>query len=774
MNKDKIELLAPAGDIESFKAACIGGADAIYMGLSKFNARNMAKNFDIDEYIKCIEYAHLRGIKVYLTLNTLLKSNEVEEAIDLVIKLYLHGLDAVIMQDIGLANIIHKLLPKLHMHASTQMSAYSLDQVKFLQKNGFSRVVLARELSINEIEYICKNSDVEIEVFVHGALCVSMSGQCLLSSVIGNRSANRGECAQPCRMKYSLCNIKGKEVINERYLLSKKDILGLEYVDKLKNIGVSSLKIEGRNKNPEYVLGVTKIYRKAIDNSNKIIDIDKLNLKQLFNRDGQSDGYLGGVRYKESITLSSPKNTGIYLGQIISSHKEYIKIKLEEDINLHDGIEIYSEGKVVSNIVTCIKDENLNLINTKVEKGNIVYLGDFKNKVKNLSKVYKTSSASLNKSLRDEYLNSNRRRNIDIEINILKDKKINAKIKSEELDIVFDIIPQIAEKKSLVAEDIINVFSKTLDEPFKFERIMINLDDGLFLSISKLNEFRRQVISKLKERYIISFDEKEEKQLLRKKKEIFEDISKELDNLKDSKVNTKENTLFIYKYNKDKNYIEEYGKLLENVKLNTIYFNISDLYKFKEDIIQKYKGKVNISLYIQNFIGPNLDKIIKENIKDLLDIGIYNILLGSFAYYHILKDLKEKCNFNMIADYSFNITNIYSAYYITKLGFDKITPSVELDINDYSMFDKYFNIEIVTDIITAMTSRYCILGSFIGDKTKENNCKRPCKDEYYLKDIHGAKYYITCDDIDCIMRLVKYRKKEEYKKIDVSKRHCIL
>ena len=267
MNNNKIELLSPAGSIESFKAACQNGADAVYMGVDKYNARAMAVNFGINEYIECIEYAHIRGIKVYLTLNTLMYDDEIKEALDIVLKLYSKGLDAVIIQDIGLGMLIHKLIPKLPLHASTQMSVYSLDQVKYLEGIGFKRVVLARELSVDEIEYICKNTNLEIEVFIHGALCVSVSGQCLLSSTIGNRSANRGRCAQPCRMKYSLYNSKGKELISNSYILSKKDIFGLEYVNKLKEIGVTSLKIEGRNKNPEYVAGVTKNYRNAINNN---------------------------------------------------------------------------------------------------------------------------------------------------------------------------------------------------------------------------------------------------------------------------------------------------------------------------------------------------------------------------------------------------------------------------------------------------------------------------------------------------------------------------
>ena len=328
MKNSKIELLAPAGNIDSFKAACQNSADAIYMGVTNYNARAMAQNFDINSYIEAIKYAHLRGIKVYLTLNTLMNEEEFEDALNIVKELYEYNLDAVIIQDIGLFMLLHELFPNLKIHASTQMSVYSLEQVKFLEKLGFSRVVLARELSVDEIEYICKNTSVEIEVFIHGALCVSVSGQCNLSSVIGNRSANKGSCAQPCRMKYTLNRVNKKEnIVSSTYLLSKKDIFGIDYIEKLKNAGVTSIKVEGRNKFPEYVARVVNIYRKYIDKiyekeNFSVSDNDKQELLQLFNRNGKSYGYLDGVKYKDSITTMSPKNTGIFLGIVVSQKKE--------------------------------------------------------------------------------------------------------------------------------------------------------------------------------------------------------------------------------------------------------------------------------------------------------------------------------------------------------------------------------------------------------------------------------------------------------------------
>lgn len=741
MNNNKIELLSPAGSIESFKAACQNGADAVYMGVDKYNARAMAVNFGINEYIECIEYAHIRGIKVYLTLNTLMYDDEIKEALDIVLKLYSKGLDAVIIQDIGLGMLIHKLIPKLPLHASTQMSVYSLDQVKYLEGIGFKRVVLARELSVDEIEYICKNTNLEIEVFIHGALCVSVSGQCLLSSTIGNRSANRGRCAQPCRMKYSLYNSKGKELISNSYILSKKDIFGLEYVNKLKEIGVTSLKIEGRNKNPEYVAGVTKNYRNAINNN--INSNTKQELMQLFNRGGISIGYFDGVKYKNSISLLSPKNTGIFLGKVIDKKGVYVKLKLEEDIDMHDGFEIYSEDKVISNIVTCIKNDKYVNVNSNMKKGEYVWIGDVKKSVKIGSNIYKTSSDKLNKKYRLTYSNNveNIKNKVEVEINILKDKKIFAKVFLNNICINIDTnyIPQLANNKELDKEAVISAFSKTQDIPFIFDFKKINIDNKLFVPVSILNELRRKIVYEILKSYKININVSNEEKLVEKllNEEVVQNIK-----IKDSnKVNAK----FLYKYDNKVNY----------AKVDRLYIDICDYIKYREDILEKYKN-VQIYIVIPNVVLSNKRKIILDNIDEIFKDNISGVLLGSFEFFKLVLEKKKQYNFSLVADYTLNISNIYSATFLVKEGFDVITPSYDMSITDIENMSRYVNVEIVEDYITVMTSRYCILGSMLEDRKENKNCSMPClKDRFYLKDDYGYKYYIINDSIDCIVRLVK-------------------
>lgn len=308
-----IELLSPAGDFECLVSAVQNGANAVYFGLDKFNARVNGRNFEDEELVKAIKYAKLRNVKTHLTLNILIKNKEFEEALKLVEFAYNSGIDAVIVQDLGLAKKIMELFPKLEVHSSTQMTIYNLDGVKEIEKLGYSRCVLARELSIVEIKNICKNTNIEIEVFIHGALCICYSGQCLMSSLIGGRSGNRGKCAGTCRLPYSL--LKDGQEQEKGYLLSSKDVCTLDILPELIEAGVKSLKIEGRMKSKEYVGIVTSIYRKYIDlaesNQEYLVDEkDREMLMQIFNRGGFSTGYLKGKLGKNMMYTKRPNHIG--------------------------------------------------------------------------------------------------------------------------------------------------------------------------------------------------------------------------------------------------------------------------------------------------------------------------------------------------------------------------------------------------------------------------------------------------------------------------------
>lgn len=302
----KMELLAPAGGIKELIAAVNSGADAVYIGAEMFSARAGAGNFDEAQMREAVEYAHAFGVKVHCAINTLIKENELTLAVDTAISANRCGVDALIIQDIGLASHLKKVLPDMELHASTQMTVTSKEGVRYLKDMGFSRVVLARELSMCEIKEIVNSTDIEIEVFVHGAICMSYSGQCLMSSILGGRSGNRGRCAQPCRLKYDLME-KGK-VCDSAYVLSPKDMALVNHLQELERIGVSSLKIEGRLKSAEYVSCVVGIYRKYMDNAVPITKSDMNELKNAFSRSGFTDGYFTGNLGGAMMSHNNPAN----------------------------------------------------------------------------------------------------------------------------------------------------------------------------------------------------------------------------------------------------------------------------------------------------------------------------------------------------------------------------------------------------------------------------------------------------------------------------------
>lgn len=325
-NKD-FELLAPAGNLEIFKGVIESGADAVYVGGSMFGARAYANNFTEEELLEAIDFAHLRGVKVYLTVNTLIKSSELSKLYDYLLVYYKRGLDAVIVQDIGVVKAIHEYFPSMEIHTSTQMTVTGADGVRFLSQFGVTRVVMAREVSLAEMKRIHEETGMELEAFVHGALCYSYSGQCLFSSILGGRSGNRGRCAQPCRLPYT---VEGKK---DEYILSLKDMCGIKALDKLHDAGVYSLKIEGRMKQLEYACGVVKYYRSYIDSMKPVSDADYDRIKALGNRCGFTDRYYFDHNGSDMVTYVKPN----FVSNAAEPSPEKRKLSIEGELVLREG-----------------------------------------------------------------------------------------------------------------------------------------------------------------------------------------------------------------------------------------------------------------------------------------------------------------------------------------------------------------------------------------------------------------------------------------------------
>ena len=493
MNKiKKIELLSPVGDERGLKAAINAGADAVYFGAKSFNARKYAaENFDDKAIENAIKFAKLRNVKVYITVNTLVYNDEIDKAILLIKNIYDMGADAIIVQDLGIIDIVRNNL-NIPMHASTQMSCNNTYSVKLLEKLGIERVVLARETSIENIKEIRKNTNIELETFIHGALCVSFSWQCAYSYLHGGRSANRGACAQPCRMEYS----GGKT----DYPLSAKDLMTIDIIQNLIESGINSFKIEGRAKRSEYVAITTSIYRKAIDFAlqNKNIETEKYkeSLIKIFNRGGFSEGYY--YNSKDIFENYKPNHNGEFIGKITDYKKNKIYIKADKELNVYDGLSFGESGKIGMQISDLYKDN----IRVKSGKGNLSFSAVLKN-INVGDKVYRTTDKSQMDEANIIIESDNFKHLLNLNCIIDYDKKIKFKINSNyneklNLEYISDYLVEEAKNSETKESDIIKALSKTGGTVFKFENINIIINfEKPFIPVKVLNEARRSIINSL-------------------------------------------------------------------------------------------------------------------------------------------------------------------------------------------------------------------------------------------------------------------------------------
>ena len=496
---NKVELLAPAGSFECLKAAINNGANAVYLGGKNFSARAFANNFDENELIEAVKYAHLRNVKIYVTLNTLLNEKEFNNAIKMADFYYSNNVDALLIQDLGLYYYLKNKYPDFELHCSTQMHIHNLEGVRTAKKLGFKRVVLARESTLDFIREACKQG-VEIETFVHGAICVSYSGQCLMSSVTKNRSANKGMCAQCCRLKYKLFDIDDIPINTETdYPISPKDMCLVDDIPSLIEAGVSSFKIEGRLKSSAYVGYVTSIYRKAIDSYYEgkkytITNEELKNLKVLFNRNF-TDDYL--FDNNEIFGQKTPNHLGIEIGEAFKYDKNFTYIKLNDTLNQFDGIRINDFGCIVNMLY---KDD---LLVSDSNKGDIVKI---KTDNKLIGKVYKTLDYKLETSINNK---GDLKLPIDIETYIVAGENVEVTINLGNTSYKYssNIIPEQAKKLPLTKESITNQFSK-LNETLYFLNSIEVITNNAFLPVKQLNEIRRNSIESFNDYRLSLFNRK--------------------------------------------------------------------------------------------------------------------------------------------------------------------------------------------------------------------------------------------------------------------------
>ena len=564
-----MKIVAPAGNMERFYSAISATADEIYLGLKGFGARRNAENFTVEELKEAIDYAHLRGSRIFLTLNTIMTNREIELLYPTLKDLYNYGLDAIIVQDIGYAEYLHKNFPNIEIHGSTQMTVANYYEINYLKELGFKRIVLPRELSFEEIKEIRKNTDMELEVFVSGSLCISFSGNCYMSSFIGGRSGNRGMCAQPCRKEYKTsCGEKS-------YFLSPKDQLyGLDEIKKLQEIGVESIKVEGRMKDVSYVYETVSYFRSLINGIDK-----EENTHKLFNR-GYSKGYFYD-NDKNIMNRDYSYNMGEKIGEVVGK-----SIRLDEDIVSGDGI-------------TFVSKNYKNLGGTYINK--IAYKNE--KLILNFPEETKYIFRNYNKRLNDEISKKLKSTDKKLEINFDFTAKLNEKLilkiyledengnRILNLEEISETLTQKAQKRAISEEDIKEKLTEIGDSEFTVKDIKINIDENIFIPLSELKNLKRNAVEKFREKILSYFRRDLDSELKENNQEYFK-LEIEKDEPKDLEIR------MIVSNEEQKNF-------LENIKNE---YNIKEIYYRTYDMAKQ-------SMLSQH----NLDNKLASNLYELLE-----------------------------------------------------------------------------------------------------------------------------------------------------------
>jgi U32 family peptidase len=786
------ELLAPAGNWECAKAAVENGADAIYFGLDKFNARMRAENFTEVDLPELMEFLHLRGVKGYVTLNTLVFPQELREAEKYLRSIIAAGVDAVIVQDIGICRLIRHLSPDFPIHASTQMTITSEVGVEFAEELGCNLVVLARECSLPEINKIqnrmqYRGATLPLEVFVHGALCVAYSGQCLTSEALGGRSANRGECAQACRMPYELI-VDGESVDlgDKKYLLSPQDLAGLSVLPDLVQAGVSCLKIEGRLKAPEYVANVTRVYRAALDrlmgeleeqgeqeeqektslssketskketsNSPLINPVltnpspeEIYNLEMAFSR-GIYTGWFRGINNQELVHARFGKKRGVYLGEVIRIRNEEVILKLAAPLKAGDGIVFdcgHPETKEEGGRVYGVQQKGKEAIIT-FGKGNInwgrVHVGD---------KLWKTSDPELDKQLRQSYAGDTPQfqRPIDIEVHGEVGKNL-VTVTRDELGYVVlvesEILLQEAHTKPLTTEKLQEQFGRLGNTPFRLGNLVNCLQGNLILPVSELNRIRREIVTKLEAER-------------RKNRPWKLNHNASLKDLLPSPDGEMVKKIYVDNHKHDNKLVDVKALnlivLVRNLKqlqvavdagINTIYCEFEDIRKYRE-AVEIVKGKKSLDSPIPEiFIAPPRITKPGENwiLKQVRSHGADGYLIRNYDH------LKFFTNDRCVGDFSLNVANSLTAdYFNNKFDLERVTASYDLNVNQLedlisSSPPSWYEVTIHQHM-PMFHMEHCVFCAFLSDGTDFTNCGRPCeKYEVKLRDRVGSEHILQAD-----------------------------
>jgi len=672
--------------MECLYQAVYNGCDAVYLACKSFGARKFANNFDNEEIVKAIKLCHLYGVKIYVTMNTLVKNNEVDQFINQARFLHKQGVDALIVQDFGMICLLREKFPNLEIHASTQANISSNDICKLYYDLGVKRVVFSRELSIDEIDSI--DVPIEKEAFIHGALCISYSGCCLMSSMLGGRSGNRGECAGSCRLPYSL-EKDGEIISKDKYLLSTKELNTSSKIDRLLDSSIYSFKIEGRMKSPLYVGFITNFYRHLIDKKEFDFIEETNKLKTIFNREFTT-GRMFNTKDKDFMNIESPNHKGLEIGEVIDFNDNKIKIKINEGyvLNQYDAIRFTNSNQGF--IVNYLYDEKDNLINSS---NDICYV-DNKIGLAIKDKVAITQDYLLEK----EYSRLVNKKKVEVSFGLKA--HLGEKLVIEINDGVNKITKlgntvDKAINSPSTKENIIDKLSRLGDSPFICNDFDIELDDNVFIPVSELNEIRRILVDNLIETRENSKKDFIEKEILLEK------------------INDENEDIINKYYVRNKIQLEKCMKSSKNM----IYVDDKELY-------EEYKCKYK-----------NLYYVIPRETFNIVDNLSNKTLVSDYANY---------TDYDVIGNYTLNVFNIYTAYYLHKIGIKKVCLSVELSEDEIlefiNLYNNVFGKKIFDVIVFGKCENMIIKGNILNINEGYNN--------YYLVDSKSRKFPVYYDGVN--------------------------
>lgn len=747
-----IELLAPAGSWESLEATVKAGADAVYLAGQQFGARKSAQNFSETELIEAIYYCHLRGVKIYLTVNTLLSDGELAQLEAFLTPLYEAGLDAFIVQDLGVFAYLRKLYPLIDIHCSTQMALHTAEDIQAVKALGASRVVIPREMQLSEIKKVHDMVDIELEAFVHGALCVAVSGQCLMSSLIGGRSGNRGNCAQSCRQKYRLVKASTDEKVHSKdgdFLISPKELMTIDHIEEIVGSGVTSLKIEGRMKGPEYSFAVTRAYRMALDAvlqeastiESTQLEASKEEIRRLFNR-GFTTGFIIGTENKQYISQETPGNRGIQVAEVIAYDKRNAEmtLKLSETVHKGDDLQVRVKGNAVGGRVEYLKQ---NGVRVETADAGTVAIVNFKHEVHKGTEVYRTYDQQLMKQIQADIYDSERLMAVDLTLEMGVSQPLKLTLTHTQglsVTVVSDVSAETALKTPLSDDRIREQLEKMGGTPFTVKHLEIQRVGDETIPIKVLNQLRRDGVEALIEalkaswqrRFEPNHSAEEEDDELTAADHATEALAltamvrTPVQYMAAASLGVK--TIYVY-------------NLFESAEAQTA----EDQSAWLASWLECYEAYPEVELipYLGRFVYSELLAARLNCLKEKMPM-VKTILAASLGQ----MELAQNVGYQVFADFSLNAFNRATAQFLVDRGAAQTTLSLELNesqIETMLMPDgtqRHFEI-IGYGKIPVMVNAYCpINGVYSKDKPGCQICR---KDQFYLEDKTGARFQVKGD-----------------------------